>query len=107
VECRDGDVIGREGTVATHLFKSAASLQPRHLLIGKGPDAWFIMVPRNVQVVTHLDDAVLTPGVRQPLSGEHRLQVEDFAISLRLSDAGPSSINDSFFSRLMKILHIG
>lgn len=83
-------------------------MQPRHVLIGKGSDAWFVMIPRNVQVVTHLDDAVLAPGVRQTLSGEHRLKVADFAISLRLSEGqSVSSINDSFFTRLMKILHLG
>jgi hypothetical protein len=107
VECRDGDVIGLEGTIAPHLFKSVASLQPRHVLIGKGPDAWFIMVPRNVQVATHLDEAVLTPGVRQNLSGEHRLKVADFAVSLRLSEGQPPSINESFFTRLIKILRLG
>jgi hypothetical protein len=107
IECHDGDVIGREGTVAPHLFKDAASLQPRHVLIGKGPDAWFVMVPRNVQVVTHLDNAVLAPGVRQNLSGEHRLAIAEFAISLRLSEGQPASINKSFFTRLMKMLNLG
>lgn len=106
VECRDGDVIGSEGTVATHLFKSAASLQPRHILIGKGPDSWFVMVPRNVQVVTHLDDAVLNPGVRQNLSNEHRLAVGDFAFSLRLSETQERSVNESFFKRLFKLLNL-
>ncbi len=82
-------------------------MQPRHVLIGKGPDAWFVMIPRNVQVVTHLDDAVLTPGVRQSLSGEHELKVDNFAVSLRLSAGQATSINDSFFTRLMKILRLG
>ncbi|MEP6668096.1 MAG: hypothetical protein ABJF10_03025 [Chthoniobacter sp.] len=107
VECRDGDVIGSEGTVAPHLFKGAASLQPRHLLIGKSPDAWFVMMPRNVQVVTHLDNAVLPPGVRQNLSGEHHLKVGEFAMALRLSAGPPPSINESFFARLMRILNRG
>ena len=107
MECRDGDVIGSEGTVAPHLFKGAASLQPRHVLIGKGADTWFVMVPRNVQVVTHLDHAVLPPGVRQNLTGEHHLVVAGFAFSLRLSEGQPASVNDSFFARLMKMLKAG
>lgn len=107
VECRDGDVIGSEGTVATHLFKSAPSLQPRHILIGKGPDSWFVMVPRNVQVVTRLDSAVLAPGLRQDLSNEHQLAIGDFAFSLRLSEEPGRSVNESFFKRLFKLLNIG
>jgi anti-sigma B factor antagonist/stage II sporulation protein AA (anti-sigma F factor antagonist) len=107
IECRDGDVIGLEGTVAPHLFKSAPSLQPRHFLIGKGTDSWFVMVPRNVEVTTHFDDAVITPGERNTLSGEHRLKIADFAFSLRLSEGSPVSINESFFTRLMKILRLG
>lgn len=107
VEVRDGDVIGSEGTVATHLFKSAPSLQPRHVLIGKGPDSWFVMIPRNVQVVTHLDGAVLPAGVRQNLSNQHQLSIGDFAFSLRLSEAPGRSVNESFFKRLFKLLNIG
>lgn len=107
VECRDGDVIGSEGTVATHLFKSAPSLQPRHLLIGKGPDSWFVMIPRNVEVVTHLDNAVLAPGVRKDLSDEHHLAIGDFNFSLRLSEAPGRSVNESFFKRLFKLLNLG
>ena len=111
VECRDGDLIGREGTVAPHLFKNVTAMQPRHVLIGKGPDVWFVMVPRNVQVATHLDNAPLTPGVRTNLSGEHRLTIADFAILIRLSEAPPASINpssnESFVTRLIKMLKLG
>jgi len=107
VECRDGDVIGSEGTVATHLFKSAGVLQPRHILIGKGPESWFVMVPRNVQVTTHLDSTVLAPGVRQDLSNEHQLSIGEFAFSLRLSETSERSVNDSFFKRLFKMLNLG
>jgi hypothetical protein len=107
VECRDGDIIGREGTVAPHLFKNATAMQPRHILIGKGPDVCFVLVPRNVQVATHLDNVPLTPGVRAYLSGEHRLTISDFAISVRLSDGPPASSNESFVTRLMKMLKLG
>lgn len=107
VECRDGDVIGSEGTVATHLFKSAPSLQPRHILIGKSTDSWFVMVPRNVQVVTHLDNVVLAPGVRKDLGNEHQLSIGDFAFSLRLSESPGTSVNESFFKRLFKMLNLG
>ncbi len=107
VECRDGDVIGSEGTVATHLFKSAPSLQARHILIGKSADSWFVMVPRNVQVVTHLDNTVLAHGVRKDLSNEHQLSIGDFAFSLRLSEGPGRSVNESFFKRLFKMLNLG
>jgi hypothetical protein len=107
IECHDGDIIGLEGTVAPHLFKEASSLQPRHVLIGKGPEAWFVMVPRNVQIETRLDDLLLTPGVRQNLSGEHRLKIADFGVSLRLVESQPPSPHDSFFHRLKKKLGPG
>jgi hypothetical protein len=59
-----------------------------------------------VQVETHLDDLLLTPGVRQNLSGEHRLKVADFGVSLRLVEGQAPSIHGSFFNRLMKRLHL-
>ncbi|EDY19581.1 hypothetical protein CfE428DRAFT_2757 [Chthoniobacter flavus Ellin428] len=107
IECHDGDIIGLEGTVAPHLFKGATSLQPRHVLIGKGPDAWFVMVPRNVQIETHLDDAVLPPGVRKNLSGEHRLKIAGFAFTLRLAEGHSPAVKESLFHRLKKSLRLG
>jgi len=107
IECHDGDIIGLEGTVAPHLFKGAASLQPRHLLIGKAPDAWFIMVPKNVQIETLLDDAVLPPGVRKNLSGEHRLKIAGFAFTLRLAEGHAPAVKESFLHRLKKNLRLG
>jgi hypothetical protein len=65
------------------------------------------MVPRNVEVTTYFDEAVIKPGERLTLGGEHQLKIADFAFSLRLSEGSPVSINESFFTRLMKILRLG
>src|SRR3954471_17941991 len=55
LECRDGDVIGRSGTVAPDLFADLPEFANRHLIIGKDDRAWFFHIPENVKAPVMLD----------------------------------------------------
>jgi hypothetical protein len=103
LECRDGDVIGSDGTLAKHLF---TGFSPRHALIGKDGLTWFIMVPRNVVRPTFFDGTLLPPGQRQTLTRHHRVEVNGVKFYLVLKPARRSS-SAGIFAQLKKLLFGG
>jgi hypothetical protein len=74
-ECRSGDVLGREGTVAGWLFASIKTVSRKHATLTKKEGGWFITVSLDVHNMTQLDGKELPRGVAQPLSGEHVLKL--------------------------------
>jgi anti-sigma B factor antagonist len=83
--CKDGDVIGTEGQLAAAYFSQISNLAPRHLLIGKSNDRWFVFTPKNVQHPFILDGIPLQPGERKALQYvEHQAEFSGHVFGLRL-----------------------
>ena len=83
--CKDGDVIGTEGQLAAAYFGQISNLAPRHLLIGKLDERWFVFTPKNVQHPFILDGIPLQPGERKSLQYvEHQAEFSGHVFGLRL-----------------------
>ncbi len=74
-ECRDGDYIGREGTVGCQVFAGIGTVSRRHVGLTCRDGQWFVTALAGVQNITQLDGRELPRGVPQPLSGEHTLKM--------------------------------
>jgi len=83
--CRDGDVIGTEGQLAAAYFSQISNLAPRHLLVGKSDERWFVFTPKNVQHPFILDGIPLRTGERKFLQYiEHQAEFSGHVFGLRL-----------------------
>jgi|GEM_PF-1193722 len=74
-ECRDGDIIGREGTVGCQVFSGIGTVSRRHVSFTQRDGQWFITALAGVQNITQLDGRELPRGAPQPLTGEHTLKM--------------------------------
>ncbi len=74
-ECRDGDFIGREGTVGCQVFSGIGTVSRRHVLLTRRDGQWFVTAVAGVQNITQLDGRELPRGAPQPLTGEHTLKM--------------------------------
>jgi hypothetical protein len=74
-ECKDGDVLGRDGTVARPFFSAIGTVSRKHVSLVNRNGAWFVAVCPGVQNITRLDDNELKSGTEQPLTGEHVLKL--------------------------------
>ena len=74
-ECRDGDFIGREGTVGCQVFSGLGTVSRRHVSVTLRDGQWFLTALAGVQNITQLDGRELPRGVPQPLTGEHTLKM--------------------------------
>ncbi len=74
-ECRDGDFIGREGTVGCQVFAGIGTVSRRHVGLTCRDGQWFVTALAGVQNITQLDGRELPRGVPQPLAGEHTLKM--------------------------------
>ena len=83
--CKDGDVIGTAGRVASSFFASIAGLEARHLLVGQEGDRWFVFTPKNVAYPFLLDGVPLVAGERKFLHYvEHQMEFSGHVFGLRL-----------------------
>jgi anti-sigma B factor antagonist len=83
--CKDGDVIGTAGRVASSFFASIAGLEARHLLVGQEGDRWFVFTPKNVAYPFLLDGVTLVAGERKFLQYvEHQVEFSGHVFGLRL-----------------------
>ena len=83
--CKDGDVIGTAGQLASAYFSQISNLAPRHLLIGKSDERWFLFTPKNVQHPFTLDGIPLRTGERKFLQyDEHQAEFNGHVFGLRL-----------------------
>lgn len=73
-ECHEGDVLGREGTIANQAFNSIKTVSRRHVSIAKQNGQWRIAVLPGVVNKTLLDGRELTVA-GAALTGEHTLQL--------------------------------
>lgn len=86
LECRDGDVIGRSGTVAPDLFANLPEFANRHLIIGKDERTWFFHIPDNVKSPVMLDGEPAEAGPRHPLLHSHHLRVGSTTLHFAVVD---------------------
>ena len=91
IECHDGDVIGRSGTIGQEIFSKLDGLAERHLLIGKDQQSWFLLIPRNVKETASLDGEPAEHGVRHPLESSHHLRIGSTALHFAVVGEGESS----------------
>ncbi|MBI5800529.1 MAG: hypothetical protein HZA92_07355 [Verrucomicrobia bacterium] len=74
-ECRDGDFIGREGTVGCQVFSGLGTVSRRHVSLTLRDGHWFVTALAGVQNITQLDGRELPRSAPQPLTGEHTLKM--------------------------------
>lgn len=74
-ECKDGDILGREGSVACQVFASLGTVSRQHVRVNFRDGRWFVTVPSNVQNITQLDGRDLKREEPCLLNGEHRLKM--------------------------------
>ena len=74
-DCRDGDIIGREGTVGCQVFSGIGTVSRRHVSFTQRDGQWFVTALAGVQNITQLDGRELPRGAPQPLTGEHTLKM--------------------------------
>ena len=74
-ECRDGDFIGREGTVGCQVFSGIGTVSRRHVSLTRRDGQWFVTAVAGVQNITQLDGRELPRGTPHPLTGEHTLKM--------------------------------
>jgi hypothetical protein len=83
-ECKDGDIIGRDGTIACHLFQSLLTVSGQHVKVLKKDGRWCIVMLSG-QTTTQIDGRPLRKGQIEFVTGEHRLRLSSQCeISLRL-----------------------
>lgn len=75
LECKDGDILGREGTVGRLYFSAIGTVSRRHARLANRNGCWFVSVLPGVQNITRLDGRELPQSVEHPLSGEHVLKL--------------------------------
>lgn len=98
--CKDGDVIGTAGRVASSFFASIAGLEARHLLIGQEGDHWFVLTPKNIAHPFVLDGVPLVAGERKFLQYvEHQMEFSGRVFGLRLV---PDRRKKGLFGRFSK-----
>jgi anti-sigma B factor antagonist len=96
--CKDGDVIGTDGQLGVSYFSQISNLAPRHLLIGKSNERWFVFTPMNVQHPFILDGIPLRAGERKFLQYvEHQAEFSGHVFGLRLI---PEQRKEGFLSRM-------
>lgn len=93
LQCEDGDVIGRKGTVGQDLFANLTEFADRHLLIGKDARSWFLLIPKSVLESALIDGEPAEPGLRHPLENSHLVRIGNTTLHFTVVDdetqAGP------------------
>ncbi len=96
--CRDGDVLGRRGTVGVERLGRVSVISRRHLQVHREPDGqWRLSVLAEARNATLLNGRVLARGEDHPIHpGEHRVEIEGFIFTLRVEPeaAEPEVAND-------------
>lgn len=88
-ECRDGDIIGREGTVGCQVFAGLGTVSRRHVALAQRGGQWFLTALAAVQNITQLDGRELPRGLPQPLTGDHSLRMStQCEVRLQVGAAG-------------------
>jgi hypothetical protein len=85
-ECRNGDILGKEGTLASQIFQGIGTVSRRHVLVTQEDGKWSLTVFAGVQNATQLDGQELRRAVPYALTGDHQLKLSYACeVSLRVS----------------------
>lgn len=79
-ECKNGDILGRAGTVATHFFREIDTISSQHAALTLKDDNWSLtnlpLLPgRSTKNLTALDGQDVAIGTSMPLIGKHVLRL--------------------------------
>ena len=74
-ECRDGDIIGREGSVGSQAFAGIGTVSRQHVSFTLRDGQWFVTVLLGVRNITQLDGRELPRSTPQLLTGQHTLRM--------------------------------
>ena len=94
-ECRHGDILGRSGTLACHVFEGIGTVSGEHVAVELRDDNWELLnLPprpgRPGKNMTALDGTELALGASARLTGEHVLKLStQCEVRLRVVAAGP------------------
>jgi hypothetical protein len=72
---RDGDILGRQGTIAKDFFERTPTVSREHVLISKRAGQWYITIPDWVANSTMLDGVEAPRGEPQLIIGERFLKM--------------------------------
>lgn len=98
--CADGDILGREGTVATEYFAEHSDVEPRHLMVGCREGKWFALVPLNVRSAVLMDRKRIEPGTPHVLAGPlHTFKLGRLNIKLRFGTEHEHPSEDAAIER--------
>ncbi|EDY19583.1 putative PAS/PAC sensor protein [Chthoniobacter flavus Ellin428] len=86
LQCEDGDVIGRKGSVGQDLFADLPEFADRHLIIGQDARSWFLLIPKSVKEPVLLDGEPAEPGLRLPLENSHLVRVGKTTLHFKVID---------------------
>ena len=91
--CRDGDVLGREGTVGTVAAQEILALSRQHLVLRWWDGAWWLTLLPTARNQTLLDGAALVRETPRALrTGKHAVTVQGHVIHLRVgADPGEAA----------------
>jgi hypothetical protein len=74
-ECKSGDILGRDGTVARSFFRAAGTVSRQHARLTQRDGRWFVTVLPTVKNITELDGRELPSGTEQSLDNQHVLKL--------------------------------
>jgi len=73
----DGDILGREGTVAKDVFYFINTVSRRHAIVSKREGYWHITVPKSVNNSTMLDGVEVERDTPQKINGTRILKMSE------------------------------
>jgi hypothetical protein len=89
-QCRNGDVLGRSGTLRADLFAGFTTVSSHHCLLQEISGRWFVIRLPTGRNSTSLDGVEMKPGVPFALVCEHTLQMSSRCI-IRLIVKSPEN----------------
>ena len=72
-DCRENDILGREGTLAREAFEGIPTVSRHHLLLTCPGGHWYMTILPGVTNGTLLDGEEIHVNQPQPLTGEHSI----------------------------------
>ncbi len=84
---RNGDVLGRQGSIAVAQLVEEETVSRRHVIIGYAQGRWSLLVPGSVLNTTRMDGIELPRDQTVPLVSEHLLKLgASVMISIKVID---------------------
>ncbi len=86
--CADGDVLGRNGTVAKDYFSSVLTVSRQHVSVHYCDGRWVLRLCPGVANLTEVDGNAVQAGADHILTADHRLRLsKKCEVHLRVTEA--------------------